>query len=144
MTPMQSYIVDRSAPITEVGCWLWLQSLGSHGYGNAYWGGQATVAHRLSYSAFVGPIPAGLLVQHSCDNRWCVSPDHLALGTDATNATDKTQKGRAAFKLTPDAVREIRRRVAAGEYQHVVAKDFGVHQANVWRVVHRLIWGHVQ
>jgi hypothetical protein len=49
---------------------------------------------------FVGDIPTGALIQHSCDNRWCVNPQHLSIGTDATNAEDKRLKGRAAKKLS--------------------------------------------
>lgn len=96
----QKYVEDRSQPIPHVGCWLWLKSIGTHGYGQAGFRRKVTVAHRVSYIAFVGPIPRGVLVQHSCDNRWCVNPDHLSLGTDATNAEDKRRKGRACKKLS--------------------------------------------
>lgn len=91
---LREYIEARCIPVPFVGCWMWLRSFGSHGYGNACKPGVGvTVAHRVSFEAFNGPIPDGMLVQHSCDNRWCVNPNHLSLGTDATNALDKQLKG---------------------------------------------------
>jgi hypothetical protein len=50
--------------------------------------------HQLSYLANVGEIPDGLLVCHSCDNRKCMNPEHLFLGTNQDNMTDKMNKGR--------------------------------------------------
>lgn len=93
---LREYIETRCVPVPFAGCWLWLLSIGSHGYGQASIpGARVTVAHRVSYEAFNGPIPPGMLVQHSCDNKWCVNPDHLSLGTDQTNSDDKHYKGRA-------------------------------------------------
>jgi hypothetical protein len=51
-------------------------------------------AHRVSYELANGPIPAGLCVLHHCDNRPCIRPSHLFLGTRRDNALDKTLKGR--------------------------------------------------
>lgn len=138
----RAYIEDRSIPIPEAGCWLWLLSFGSHGYGNACAAGER-VAHRVAFVAFVGAIPAGMLVQHTCDNKWCVAPHHLRLGTDATNAFDKQMKGRAARRLTVEVVREIRRRVIAGAPVRTVARAFSVSQRLVQRIRDNRIWQHV-
>lgn len=93
---LRSYIEERSIPVPFAGCWLWLLSCGSHGYGQAYLSKscRVTTAHRVAYEAFRGSIPPGMLVQHKCDQRWCVNPDHLELGTDKTNCDDKVRKGR--------------------------------------------------
>lgn len=93
---LREYIEARCVPVPFTGCWMWLLSIGTHGYGQAYTTDKrVTTAHRVSFMAFKGPIPDGLLVQHSCDNKWCVNPDHLSLGTDKTNSDDKHRKGRA-------------------------------------------------
>jgi transposase len=97
----------------------------------------------LSYLAFKGELGPGQQVEHSCDVRACVAPHHLRAGTAKSNNEDKARKGRAAKKLTAEQVVEIRARCAAGEFQYVVARDYGVTQRAVWNVVHRLHWGHV-
>ncbi len=132
---LREYIEARCIPVPFVGCWMWLLSFGSHGYGNASMPGtRATTAQRVSYVAFKGEIPDGMLVQHSCDNKWCVNPDHLSLGTDKTNSDDKHRKGRAnlagrAFgphpsrKLTLEQAAAVR---ATTEPPTRTARRFGV------------------
>jgi hypothetical protein len=142
---LREYIEARALPLPFGGCWMWMLSRGSHGYGNASTPtARVTTAHRASYEAFKGPIPAGMLVQHSCDNRWCVNPDHLSLGTDATNALDKQIKGRAAKKLKPGDVLAIRRRIADGIPMSRVADEFGVDAALVQRINSGHVWRHIR
>lgn len=134
--PSRAYIYERSIPIPHVGCWLWLLSPGSHGYGQAWNGATITTAHRMAYEAFVGPIPGKMLVQHSCDSKWCVNPDHLSLGTDASNAEDKRRKGRAAKKLTPSDRQDVIFKYQTGCFtQRQLARIFGVTQRAIWMVL---------
>lgn len=92
----QAHIEARSMPEPNSGCWLWLGTVNAKGYGGIFNSAYPTEqkAHRVSYRAFVGDIPAGLLVCHSCDVPSCVNPAHLWLGTDADNAHDRDAKGR--------------------------------------------------
>jgi hypothetical protein len=81
------------------GCWEWAGSLNPQtGYGQlSNWEGGKRVlltAHRTSYRAFRGEIPAGLHVLHTCDNRPCFNPAHLFLGTPTDNMRDMVEKGR--------------------------------------------------
>lgn len=79
-------------------CWLWDGALNSKGYGSMGFLKKGWLAHRLSYTAFKGPIPDGLLVCHSCDVPSCVNPDHLWLGTTRDNQRDSESKGRAGWQ----------------------------------------------
>lgn len=133
------------------GCWEWRAGKFPSGYGAfCFRGRKAARAHRVAWILTNGEIPAGLLVLHRCDNRACVRPDHLFLGTNDDNMRDMVEKGRAArgernafAKLNPDRVREIRALGAAGVSQYAIADRFGITQALVWLVVNRKAWRHV-
>lgn len=143
MTDLRAYIETWSMPIPFVGCWMWLRSLIEQGYGQFQLDGRHRLAHRASYEAFVGPIPSGMLIQHNCDNRWCVNPEHLTLGTDATNNRDALLKGRKATKLKPADVIAIRARMRSGASQRGLAKEYGVSATSIRNVDRGETWTHV-
>ena len=66
-------------------CWYWRGELDRHGYGVLEVCGKGKRVHRLSYEAFVGPIPAGLVIDHLCRVRDCINPDHLEPVTSQEN-----------------------------------------------------------
>lgn len=100
--------VNKDGPVVraELGpCWLWLGGIKSTGYGHFMPGGgtRASVSvHRFSYALHRGPIPDGMLVCHICDNRSCVNPAHLFIGTALDNVSDMWRKNRARRRSGPD------------------------------------------
>ncbi len=66
-----------------------------------------TRAHQLAYTITNGPIPKGMLVCHTCDNPWCVNPQHLFLGTANDNVQDMMTKGRYLSPVQAGHIRKI-------------------------------------
>ena len=71
--------------ILNNGCWQWLGSLSTSGYGKHYIGSTQFFAHRFSYTIFNNEIPKNLHIDHLCRNRGCVNPEHLEAVTRKTN-----------------------------------------------------------
>lgn len=86
--------ISANSTVTLSGCREWQKALNNDGYGLIRNGAKIVSAHRLAYELANGPIPAGLLVRHTCDNRKCVNPDHLLVGTNQDNTRDMLERGR--------------------------------------------------
>jgi hypothetical protein len=133
------------------GCWIWEGVQENIGYGRIREGGRSRKylgAHRVGYQLRYGPIPIGLCVLHHCDNRLCVNPKHLFLGTRRDNHEDMMRKARNAFgeahgsaKLTWEDVMEIRRLSRTGRFsQRQLGKEFRVSQTNIGSIVRDRLW----
>ncbi len=150
---------------TDTGCWEWDNDKQRGGYG-MFWDGQkANSAHRLVYKLLVGPIPDKMCVCHKCDNRKCVNPEHLFLGTSAENSADMVAKNRQAkgdrhgsrlhpermkppvgsingmAKLTESDVIAIRN---SEKPVSELAKQYGLTHMGMYKVKVGLRWRHVE
>ncbi|MHB1131749.1 MAG: HNH endonuclease [Chloroflexota bacterium] len=140
-------------------CWNWEASCDQKGYGQFSFNRTIMHAHRVAWELYCGPIPSGMCVLHRCDNRQCVNPDHLFLGTIADNNHDMVQKGRHSHgakhalimaggtngcaKLTEVDVREIRR--SAGYLSRSqLAKRFGVSRGNIDLILEGRTWKQLE
>lgn len=85
-------------------CWIWRGTCNSKGYGNFTFNKQYMGSHRGAYMFFIGKIPVEMCVLHKCDNRKCVNPEHLFLGTRRDNARDAIAKGRFVFNFPKHAM----------------------------------------
>lgn len=133
--------VDRAGE-----CWLWTAATVNSGYGvfqrsrTGLVGARQVTAHRFSCEAAHGPIPPGMEVCHTCDNKLCVRPDHLYVGTRQQNARDAVDRGLyrcATRKLTEAQVYEIRASKAKGRE---LARAHGVSPATITNIRRRKRW----
>ena len=131
------------------GCWIWQAAIRPNGYGHlaaSRRGIPPLKAHRVAYELTYGPIPAGMLVCHTCDVRACCNPAHLFLGTQRDNNLDKVRKGRESrpnAKLTPAQVKAIRERLRAGESQRAIAREHGLDPSTISNIATRKHWRRV-
>jgi len=136
----------RSFTPLDNGCWEWQLARSTSGYGvfrvshpRRQW-----QAHRWAYHHFVGPVPPDKAVCHRCDNRACVNPEHLFMGTWADNAADAARKGRMRHTLTIADVIEMRRlRLTTTLPYRAIAARFGVTAMTAWRAITGARWTHV-
>lgn len=84
---LQKKLHSFSQVDAESGCWNWMRAIVHGGYGQINTGGRGCKAraHRVAYEVFVGPIPAGLVIDHLCRNRRCCNPAHLEAVTHQVN-----------------------------------------------------------
>ena len=157
--------IQESSTIDDNGCWLWNKHIAPNGYGTMrYAGGTNTGAHRVSFMVFNGEIPDGMVVRHHptlCNNKRCVNPEHLIVGTHQENIHDKIlagtmNQGESHYRsnLTESDVimmreiydKHIKGKGSASNKEHSVpklAKMFGVSYQLADRVCRRLTWKHL-
>lgn len=135
-------------------CWEWNGSVSRYGYGNLRnIPGERPLlimAHRMSWEMHNGKqLPSGMCVCHSCDNRLCVNPSHLFLGTKAENNSDRDSKARQAMgqrngnaKLSEADVLKIRS--LSGVSNPEIAAMFGISRITVWEIVTFRKWKHLK
>lgn len=141
------YVID---PIS--GCWNWTAAKYYNGYGVfAMRRGENHTAHRAAWLIYMGTEPGKLDVCHHCDNRGCVNPSHLFLGTRQENMMDRVRKGRhprkankgeanGRAKLTDRDVRAIKG--MPGTHAHA-ARVFGISEFVISGIRKGRFWSHV-
>ncbi len=156
MTPMPEILLDTQCRFWEKvdhksdsECWNWLAG-GSEGYGQIKINGKTYRTHRISYYIHYKKDPGELLVCHKCNNKLCVNPNHLFLGTESENMQHAFATGRhyrkgilqASARLTEQDVRDIRE--LRGEIsQAKIAKLFGVSCGTIQHIMDGRNWSHV-
>lgn len=143
-------------------CWQWIggSTRGDSGKSPLSYGSFTTgthkaqknwAAHRYSYFITHGEIPEGLMIRHKCDNSLCVNPSHLETGTHKDNMRDMAERKRvnakgernSQAKLNEEQVREIKRRLLAGDDCHTLGAEFNVVFTNIKNIKYGYRWAHV-
>lgn len=84
------------------GCWVWLRAIQTRGYGAVWYLGRVHLAHRVAWHIRHGRWPnEGLVLDHACNNKACINPDHLRELSNGANIQRATPRG--------DATTEARR-----------------------------------
>lgn len=146
-----SEMIDKYAiPEPNTGCWLWIGGLDRTGYAKVSASYRTERASRVSWELVNGPISDGLFVCHRCDNRACVNPAHLFLGTHQDNMADMVRKGRSprgvrnsGAKLRESDVVTIHDMLRDGASTSDVAQRFGICQESANKIARGVTWSHV-
>lgn len=132
-------------------CLVWTAGRTKRGYGAFRVGGRDIAAHRVSYELSVGPVPAGMVVRHTCDRSLCVEPTHLIVGTQRDNMQDKFLRSRDRVRgeensnarlSTRDVIR-IRELRASGVRVARLAEQFSIKSTDVCKIASGRTWGSV-
>lgn len=139
-------------------CWIWKAHKIKKGYGHFHYIQKDMLAHRYSYMIHKGNIPEGMYVLHKCDNRACVNPDHLFLGSMKDNCDDAIHKKRQKYfgfkepakgelvitaKLSEKQVLEIRDLRDKGLTVKKLSEKFNVYWMTIHNIIHRKSWKHI-
>jgi hypothetical protein len=132
-------------------CWIWTGGLTRGGYAAFTIKRKTWRGARFVWTITNGHIPLGLHVLHSCDNRLCVNPSHLFLGTNQDNIDDKVRKNRQRkgetvpnAKLTSEIVKNARNRYNSENITHEqLASELGISRSVLSKAIRGDTWAHV-
>lgn len=151
--PLIIRFIEKLAVNYNNQCWEWQFRKNACGYGTIKVKNKSELAHRISYTLLVGEIPKGVEVCHSCDNRCCVNPEHLWLGTHKENMQDRVNKGytkgiaqgekNPREKLKETDIPVIRELYKMGYDSVVLGAQYGVSSSTISSIIRRESWNHV-
>ncbi len=123
--------------VAESGCHEWQALMHRDGYGKFCLNQKTIPAHRAAYLLLKGEIPEGMMVLHKCDNRKCVNPDHLYIGTAKDNCRDRRERCAwwGTMKYTASEIAKCKELYAAGLSQQKIGEILGMDQTTVSRFV---------
>ena len=138
LQPIQRFMRYVEVPSDTADCWLWHGAFGDHGYGTFKMNTrESRTAHRASFELHNGvTVPRGIQVCHACDNRACVNPKHLWLGTHKENMEDCARKGRTGNHGRLDTVRAAAM-LKAGAGLRETARYLGVSHTAISKAIKR-------
>lgn len=142
----RQYLLKR-INVDSNNCWNWTKYIMKNGYGRLTYENTQKLAHRFSYEIFIGKIVNDLFVLHKCDNKRCINPKHLYLGTQQQNIKDSMnrnliQKGEIHYhaKISSIDVDEIRIKYSTRKYtQKQLGNLYGITGSQISRIVN-FIW----
>jgi len=144
--PMNASRFFAKLDTSKDGCWEWPGALHTNGYGAASWYKKHYQAHRLSWIFANGPIPQGMVVCHHCDNKRCVRPDHLFIGTLSDNIIDAVRKRRLGRLSVDDVIglrESVRRKSARCGVISKFASEHGISYCSAYRAAIGRTYAHV-
>src|SRR3990167_10829743 len=136
-------------------CWYWT-GVKNRGYGQMKVSElkkpKCRRAHRISYELFIGPVPAGAVIRHICDNPSCVNPSHLLSGSHKENSLDMVKRVRSSkrvgelntrTKLLDSDIPLIRKLYQDGLLQSEIGLLYQLSKPAVSLIVNFKNWKHV-
>lgn len=149
-----TWLRERVEVDPATGCWVWQRTRNWKGYGRYHFttddGVKTGSAHRLALELSLGrPLRTGMHACHRCDNPPCCNAAHLFEGTALQNQRDSWEKNRrmgprgelaGQAKLTYEVVARIRADLETGTYQRVIARRYGIDQAQISRIKNGRCW----
>lgn len=142
---------EKVDKLSDSECWLWKAYIHPSGYGVIRSGDGMEFSHRISWKLEYGDIPDGLYVLHTCDNRACVNPSHLFLGTYKDNAVDRDNKKRGSIPNNKGSNHGLSKLVE-NDVVYILTSDasskelaikYGISPKTINKIRRRKSWKHV-